>query len=125
MKLVTSYRGRCTEVGDEPMAFSFPSAPTGTPRQARGRRIVKVSGLRLAMQLAIAIVVFSAAAGGAATKAFAFSRHELEANMAYLAKTATAHRGKAIAVTIPSRGSADSKPNTSKISCGPLPMVGG
>ena len=65
------------------MASSFPSAPTGTPRQGCGQRIVKVGGLRLALQLAIPIVLFAAAAGAAATKAFAFSRHELAANIAY------------------------------------------
>jgi len=65
------------------MALSCPSASAGTPRQGCGRRIIKVGGLRLALQLAIAIVVFSATAGGAATKAFAFSRHELEAKIAY------------------------------------------
>lgn len=65
------------------MALSFPSAPTGTPRQGCERRIVKAGGLRLALQLAIPIVVFAATAGGAATKAFAFSRHELAAKIAY------------------------------------------
>ena len=65
------------------MASSFPSAPTGTPRHGCGRRIVKVGGLRLASHLAIAIVVFAATAGGAATKAFALSRQEIAAKMAY------------------------------------------
>lgn len=83
MKLITSYRGRRTEAGDEPMASSSPSAPTGTPRKGCERRLIKVGGLRLALQLAIAIVVFAAMAGGAATKAFALSRHELAAKMAY------------------------------------------
>jgi cytochrome c553 len=83
MKLITSSRGRCAEVRDEPMAVSFPSARTGTPRKGCERRIIKVGGLQLALQLAIAIVVFAATAGGAATKALAFSRHELEAKIAY------------------------------------------
>jgi len=65
------------------MVLSFPSAPAGTPREGCRRRIVKASGLRLALQLAIAVVVFATAAGGAATKALAFSSHELAAKIAY------------------------------------------